>query len=332
MKLSNLKTKATALVLTSALCLSSLVVTPNKAEAATDDYVTIVKTDVETASAMETKNYTFNMSNREYTYITITAVQMADTNISVSIANKVEGVDVIGWYDNEDGTYSLFGGFQPTTVGNSTLKLTFDRNLDYILSVYQKKPLLKMNNGDFELTKGFSSPKLSVSNASGKVTWTSSEPSIATVNSSGKVTAKKTGTAIIKATDKSGSSAKCKVTVKANTYSDTKLNKNDVPSGKAMLGVHKISYDKKGNLIIQANFLNNLGRKIIKLKNIKVTVKNSSKKTIGTYTLKSKTVSIPQGSTMNFKFTIKKSKLKIKSIQDLRDSYPITGGQSISIK
>ncbi len=41
MRLSNLKTKATALVLTTALCLSSIIVAPNKADAA--EYVALLE-------------------------------------------------------------------------------------------------------------------------------------------------------------------------------------------------------------------------------------------------------------------------------------------------
>ena len=59
-------------------------------------------------------------------------------------------------------------------------------------------------------------------------------------------------------------------------------------------------------------------------------MKNPSKKVIGTYSLKSKKVSVPQGGLKTFKFTIKKSKLKLKSTQDLRNSSTSTDGQYLT--
>lgn len=325
MELSNLKTKATALVLTSALCLSSLVVTPNKAEAATD-YDTILQTEVETAAANASKDYTFSISNNAPTYVDVTAAQPTDTTLSITAADNTKVTEGIilstDWkYDSQYNEYYFTLGFQPTATGNYTLSLTFAADTTYLVNIIQEKPALQMNNGNIVLTKGFSS-KLSVSNASGKVTWASSKTSIAAVNSSGKVTAKKTGTAIITATDENGATAKCTVTVKANTFSAPKLDTTRVTYRNGGLDVHKMSYDSKGNLVIQANFLNNTGKKVVKFKSYKITVKNPSKKTIGTYTLtkKDKDVSIPQGGMKTFKFTIKKSKLKIKSTQDLRNS------------
>lgn len=328
MELSNLKTKATALVLTSALCLSSLVVTPNKAEAATD-YDTILETEVETAAANVSKDYTFSISSNAPTYVDVTAAQPTDTTLSITAADNTKVTEGIilstDWkYDSQYNEYYFTLGFQPTATGNYTLSLTFAADTTYLVNIIQEKTALQMNNGNVVITKGFSS-KLSVSGASGKVKWTSSKTSVATVNSSGKVTAKKAGTAIITATDENGATAKCTVTVKANTYADTKLTTHEVTYGNAGLSVYKMSYDKKGNLNVWANFLNNSGKTVVQLKNIKITVKNPSKKTIGTYSLKKKNVTINQGGSKDFKFTIKKSKLKIKSTQDLRNSSASTG-------
>ena len=109
MELSNLKTKATALVLTSALCLSSLVVTPNKAEAATD-YNTILQTEVETAAANVSKDHTFSLSNNAPTYIDVTVAQPTDTALSITAADNTKVAEGIllstNWeYDSQYDEY-----------------------------------------------------------------------------------------------------------------------------------------------------------------------------------------------------------------------------------
>lgn len=330
MELSNLKTKATALVLTSALCLSSLVAAPNKAEAATD-YVTLLEQSGE-ATANTPVNYTFNIPNSTYTYLDVLVPQATDLTCSITSAGNekvfeesVLSTDSNVWeFDQSLGVYAYSLDWPQPVAGDYTLSLTFGADTPYIVLVDQDAATLKMSSNSLVITKGFSS-KLSVVDASGTVKWTSSKTSVATVSSSGKVTAKKTGSATITATDANGASAKCVVTVKANTYSNSKLTTQVVTYGNAGLSVHKMSYDSKGNLIIQANFLNNSGKKVVQLKNVKITVKNSAKKTIGTYSLKSKKVSILQGGSKTFKFTIKKSKLKLKSTQDLRNSSATTG-------
>jgi SLAP domain-containing protein len=110
------------------------------------------------------------------------------------------------------------------------------------------------------------------------------------------------------------------VTVKNNKYSATKYTTSNFSYGTYGSAAYAASYDSKGNLVVKVRTINNSGKTISKLKNIKVTVKNASGKTIGTYKLSSKDVSIPSGSVKDFSFTIKKSALKIKKKQDLRNA------------
>ncbi len=334
MRLSNLKTKATALALTTALCLSSLIVAPNKADAA--EYVTLLDQSGD-ATANTPVNYTFNIPSTTYTYIDVLVAQPVDLTCSITSAGNekvfeesVLATDNNAWeYLTTAGVYTYSLDWKQPIAGDYNISLTFGADTKYIVLIDQDTASIKMSSSSLVLTKGFSS-KLSVSDASGKVKWTSSKSSVAAVSSSGKVTAKKTGSATITATDENGSSAKCIVTVKANTYSSSKLTTQTVTYGNAGFSVHKMSYDKKGNLVINAHFLNNCGKTVLQLKNIKITVKNPSKKVIGTYSLKSKKVSVPQGGLKTFKFTIKKSKLKLKSTQDLRNSSTSTDGQYLT--
>lgn len=324
MKLSNLKTKATALVLALAVILSGLVVVPNQAEAATTDYVTILDVNGD-AVANEAVNYNFNIANSTYTYIDILVPAAMDMIYSVTSVDgtvltteAVSSTDTNWTYLSSVGVYDFPLDWVPA-VGDYTLSVTFTTNTPYIISIEQDKPALKLSHNSLVITKGFSS-KLSVSNASGSIKWTSSKPSVAAVDSKGNVTGKKTGTAIITATAADGATASCAVSVKANTYTRSKMAFSDCSYGNAYIDVYNVSYNSKGDLVIKATFLNDRGYKIVKISSLKINVKNKSGKVIGTYSLKNKKVSILHGGTKTFTFTIKKSKLKQKKTQDLRNA------------
>ena len=64
------------------------------------------------------------------------------------------------------------------------------------------------------------------------------------------------------------------------------------------------------------------------LKNFKITVKNGKGKKIGVYSAKKLTINLKSGKSKAYTFKIKKSKLKIKKTQDLRNaSYPKSTGK-----
>lgn len=185
--------------------------------------------------------------------------------------------------------------------------------------------VLNISQNNLTLTKGFSS-KLSASGGSGKVRWSSSNPNIASVNSSGKVTAKGAGTTTISAVSADGAKATCKVKVKANCYSKKQLIANDIPYMRAILYAYKVSYNSKGDLVIKTHFLNNCGRTVTELRNIKITVKDGSGHLIGSCSKKKKAVSVFSPGGKRITFTIKKSKLKQKSVKDLRKAVVKTTG------
>ena len=70
------------------------------------------------------------------------------------------------------------------------------------------------------------------------------------------------------------------------------------------------------------------GYKAKYLKNFKITVKNGKGKKIGVYSAKKLTINLKSGKSKAYTFKIKKSKLKIKKTQDLRNaSYPKSTGK-----
>lgn len=204
-------------------------------------------------------------------------------------------------------------------AGDYTLVLTFDSDVaDYYCYGIQVKGAAPatISSTKATITAGFTK-KLTVSGAKVK-SWTSSKKSVATVKN-GKVTAKKAGKATITAKTEDGQTLKCVVTVKKNVYSKTKYGNASAPSGGCTMYVYKASYDKNGNLVMKARFINNYYYRVSSLKNIKVTMKTAGGKTIGTYSASSKSAAVSTGSYKDFTFTIKKSQLKIKKA-DLRNA------------
>ncbi len=333
MKLSNLKTKTTALVLTSALCLSSLAVTPNKAEAA--DSTTTILEEMNTATANTPVQYDFSIEKTSYTYVDVFVAQPIDMNCTIKTTagnetiyeDSVVSTDSTAWevVKTANGpVYAYYVDWKTPQTGNYTISLTFGANTDYILSIYQDTPTIKMNKSTLNLTVGFNET-LKVTDASSKsnVKWTSSKTSVATVNSSGKVTAKKAGSATITATDKTtGATAKCAVKVVKNVYTNNKATVSNVSYGSAALIVTKMNYDSKGNLLVNAKFVNNSGKKVVQIKNATITLKNKSNKKIGSISIKNKKLTVLQGGTKTLKYTIKKSKLSLKTTQDLPNATP----------
>lgn len=51
-----------------------------------------------------------------------------------------------------------------------------------------------------------------------------------------------------------------------------------LPAGSFGVNVYKMSYDKKGNLVLKARMLNNRGYKAKYLKNFKITVKTAKER------------------------------------------------------
>lgn len=319
-----LKKKLVALFLSLAVCLSGLAVQPNNAKAAT--YKELFKT-TDTAAANVQKDISFNIPSTEYAYFDIFVASPVAMKCQIASATEtLYNVEVPAtvsdstWvYDSEYQLYYYSIDWEQPIVGDYTLSLTFAQDTNFLALGGQKKQPATINTSTAVLTKGFTK-QLKVSGAKGKIKWTSSKKSVATVSASGLVTAKGVGTAKITATTEDGQKLTCSINVKANSYVRSHVSPYQVTYGKAVMNTYSVSYSKKGDLIIKAEFVNNSGKTANKLKSIKFTVKTSSNKTIGTYTLKSKSVNIGSGSSKSFTFIIKKSKLKLKKTQDLRNA------------
>ena len=330
-----------AFVLMLALSLTSFIYPGGKASAA-GEYNTYIG-DFYSANANVAFSIKFTPENPYYMEVAILVPERTTFSYNLYAGDeKIESADVtassVFWEElSLDGSpYPVYYFTYESATPNveHTLSLTFLEDTNFYLSVTQDQTAPAtpdnsyINKTSMTITKGFSDT-VKVVGTSEKITWKSSNTKVAAVKN-GKVTGKKAGKATITATSASGKSYSCSVVVKANQYTESKMKTANAVYGNSYMYARKVSYDKKGNLVLKVDFLNFLGRKITAVKNINIQVKNKSGKVIGTYTLKSKKVSITHGKTKTLTFTIKKSKLKQKKTQDLRLAEVVSSGTSIS--
>jgi hypothetical protein len=203
--------------------------------------------------------------------------------------------------------------------GDYVLELVFETDMNFEMSLVQLAQEASLSSSKLTVTKGFSST-IKVSGDKIK-SCTSSNKSVATVSNSGKVTGKSVGTAKISVKLKSGKKLTCKVTVKKNVFSATEINVSNTIYDTCDMQAYKAEFDSKGNLTIKFKIANNRSGKVSSISNFKIVVKDSSSKTIATYSSSSYAASINSFADKGYSVTISKSKLKknFKSV-DLRKS------------
>ena len=311
-----------------ALVLTSIAYQPTAAKAAAEHEEVLYEQGVATANTPVTKSCTVTAPSN----LAIGIYVATPVDGTMEVKSSADGVTFINesltassWQLTTDGSlyfYAYPWKVTKSDVYNITLNFAADTAFE-IVALQQLAPYLSSTS--LTVTKGFSD-QLTVVNADEDVTWTSSNTKVATVDSTGKVTGKKAGTATITAQLADGSYAQCAVTVQDNVYKEKQLSVSSTPSGSATMQLYNVAY-KNGNLVLKTRLLNNTGKKVTGLENIRITIKNANGQVIGTYTAKKVKASVKAGKAKNYTFTIKKAKLKLKKTQDLtkitRD--PISG-------
>lgn len=279
---------------------------------------TVTLLDV-SGEAYGTASHSFTSKKQQEAYLVLTVSRKAD--YTLRLENNDTGSVMSADVDSADFKYdALYGYYQYFDLGlvaaKYTLSLITDDSVEYSMYLYTTGTSMSISATKATITAG-QKKTLKVTDASGTVKWSSSKKSVATVSSKGVVTAKKAGTATITASA-GGEKVTCKVTVKKNEYTDTKLTKSNTGYGFAGR-VHK-AYYKSGKLVCQLNLVNNSSRKISKIKNITLTAKTASGKVIAKQTFKN--VKPIPGTYGKKTITLKISKKNVKKKNaDLRNAY-----------
>lgn len=315
-----------SLLLAALICVTAVFSNGSVSKAAEE---TLVADSAGSATANTERTYDFTVETNTDVYLDVFVPAVVNCRVALYDAStdKLYGqstATTTDWeYNAEYQAYWYYFTAKDLPAGDYTVNLMFDADTQYMFAVSAQKIEATLNKTKATITAGFTTT-IKVDNSSEKATWSSSKKSVATVSSKGVVTGKKAGTATI--TAKVGDQKlTCKITVKANTYSEKKLSASSIPNG-GYLQVYKASYASNGDLTLKCRFINHSAYQVTALKNMKITFKTSAGKTVGTYSTKSKSMSVPVGSTKDFTVTIKKSKLKIKKA-DLRLGTYSTDGQ-----
>lgn len=335
-EMNNILKKTGAVLMAVLLVVSSITYNPVITKAADNTKLVSLVTDSQTAQANTDMSYDFPVSDSGTVHILLYVADMVKGMMSFYNNDTcVEAVtltdDDSTWkYDDEYGLYVKYLSLSEPVSADWKAVLNFDVETKYVFSVSQEvtpailTPAI-LNQNSITLTKGFSQ-KLSVSGAEGNIIWTSSNNSVATVNSAGKVTAKKAGSAKIIATTEDGQELTCTVSVHKNEFNEMRMYASEVPYGNWVAQVYKMSYDKKGNLVLKTSILNNTGNRATEITTLSIKVKDASNKEIGTFKIKNKKMSLESGNASKpFKFVIKKSDLKNKKANLRTATYKPSG-------
>ncbi len=312
--------KMFSLLLAVLVCATVLFGNTTTAKAAEPEYDTLLdETGAAEAGVEQTYNFTVSKSTNTALVLIVPALVEATVTVCDSVGTALDTFTILSsqWYAYQEGLYYQGVDYSNMAAGDYTLKITFNEATQYVVNFAAEKINPTLNQKSATVTVGFK-VTLKVDNTSSKVTWSSSKKDVATVNSKGVVTDKSAGTTTITA-KVDGQKLTCKVKVKDNKFTETKRSVSDVYYGRGALQVYKAVYEKNGDLTIKCRFINNSGYKVSSLKDLKIVMKDANGKKIGTYSAKTKKMSVPTGSTKDFNVTIKKDKLKNKKA-DLRNA------------
>lgn len=293
------------------------------ASAATDyDYLLEVEND-QLSNSTATHSFTSSKAQEAYLYLFVKnqvdmGVKLTNTTETQSVSNVVYASD---WEIMSDG----WGSYVYTLslkAASYELELQCLDTTQYEVYVMVPKQIMTISSSTATITAG-QKKTLKVTDAPGAVTWKSSKTSVAKVSSKGVVTAKKAGTTTITATS-GGQKVSCKVTVKKNVYTATKLTLSN-SSYQVAARVHK-AYYKNGKIVCNLNLVNPTTQKVTKFKTVTITIKTKSGSTIAKQTFKNiKGSNLGTYSKKTKTLTIAKKKVKKKSA-DLRNAVVIVDG------
>lgn len=313
------------------LC-SVILICPGNAKAKSTEKNISIMHKVNTARENYPIRYNFNLEKEadlcfELAINERTTVALIVKNQQDEVAIKSDtlpSVDPRWQYNKKNGTYENKHTMH-LPAGDYILEMNFETEVNYDLNLSRISEKTQLNYSKLDLTKGFTK-QLKVNNSKIK-SCSSSNKSVATVSNSGKITAKKTGKTTIKVKLANGKTLSCKVNVKDNKYKAKKIAIKDVVYNTSEMKAYAASFDSKGNLVLKFKLVNNSYGKITNVSHFKVTVKNSAKKEVISYTKNNFSTNVASYSDKECTVKIPKSAFKKNYKQiDLRTSkFTITG-------
>lgn len=229
-------------------------------------------------------------------------------------------LDGRGWY-----TYKYV--INQLKAGSYSVDYVFDKDTTYDAKIVQVASNVSFNRNKLTLTKGFSE-RLKINNAKA-ISWSSSNSSVAVVDSNGKIKGKKAGKAIITATCNNGEKLKCKVTVKNNIFSSSKITKANAGINEYKIQAYYAKYQKNGNLTVKFRIVNETGKKITSIPKLNIDV-TSNNKSVATYSKNSFKVNVPAHGQKDYSITIKKRQVTNQKA-DLRNAVFEINGERVRV-
>lgn len=307
--------KITCVILSMFLLFTMFMTCPVGANAkTTSNYVNIMH-KVNVARANFPVRYNFSLEKEADIYLELAINER--TTVGLAVKNQRDEIAVLSdtlpttdpnWqYNKHNGIYKNRHTMH-LPAGDYILEMNFEMEVNYELNLSRISEKAKLNYAKFDLTKGFSK-QLKVD--SGRIqSCSSSKKSVATVTNSGKITAKKNGKTTIKVRLTNGTTLSCKVTVKSNKYKAKKIAIKDVVYNTSEMKAYNAAFDSKGNLVLKFKLVNNSYGKITNVSNFRVTITDSSKKKVVSYSKKNYTTNVASYSDKECTVTIPKSALK----------------------
>ena len=307
--------KVSCMILALYLLLSTVLIYPVQTNAKTSNNYISIMHKINTARPNFPIRYNFSLEKEADIYFELAINER--TTVALTIKNQRDEVAVKSdtlpytdprWqYNEQNGTYNNRHTMH-LPAGDYILEMNFETEVNYDLNLSRISEKAKLNYTKLDLTKGFSK-QLKVD--SGRIqSSSSSKKSVATVANSGKITAKKNGKATIKVRLTNGTTLSCNVTVKSNKYKAKKIAIKDVVYNTSEMKAYNAAFDSKGNLVLKFKLVNNSYGKITNVSNFRVTITDSSKKKVVSYSKKNYTTNVASYSDKECTVTIPKSALK----------------------
>lgn len=313
-KMSKIK-KITSIALSLLIIFSTILSTPVNAKAKENNNYISIMHKINTARQNFPIRYNFSLEKEADIYFELAINER--TTVGLVIKNQKDEVAIKSdtlpftdpnWqYNAQNGTYKNRHTMH-LPAGDYILEMNFETEVNYDLTVSRISENTKLNYSKLDLTKGFNK-QLRAEGGTIK-SCSSSNKKVAAVNNSGKISAKNIGKTTIMVKLSNNKKLSCVVSVKPNKYQAKKITIKDVVYNTSKMKAYAASFDAKGNLHLKFKLVNNSYGKITNVSKFKVSVKDSSNKSLVSYSKNNFKTNVASYSDKDCTIIIPKSALK----------------------